>query len=121
MGGKLRRHTLKANTKTDAIHEHRALLTDYARGETLRSPSVTGLTVADLTEEWLTHLQSRTTHRDPKHRRSPRTVIHYRQQIEHHLIPVLGHLPVNEVNVVDVRRLIDHASGKGLASVSANW
>jgi integrase len=46
---------------------------------------------------------------------SLRTVNHYRQQLEHHIAPVLGHLPVAEVNVGDVRRLIDVVSAKGLA------
>ena len=44
LGGKLRRHRLKATTKTDAILELRALQTDYARGEEHRSPSA-GVTV----------------------------------------------------------------------------
>jgi integrase len=114
MGGKLRRHTLKARTKTDAISELRALQTDYARGEAHRSPSA-AVTLADLVQEWLTHLEGRITHRDPRQRRSRRTVDHYRQQVEQHIVPVLGHLAANEINLGDVRRLIDVASGKGLA------
>jgi hypothetical protein len=56
LGGKLRRHTLNARTKTDAIAELRALQTDYARGELHRSPSACVVTVSDLTQEWLEHL-----------------------------------------------------------------
>jgi integrase len=114
LGGKLRRHHLKARTKTDAIAELRALQTDYARGQAHRSPSA-AVTVADLVQEWLTHLEGRTTHRDPKQRRSVRTVVLYRQQLEQHIVPVLGHLAANEVNLSDVRRLIDLVSAKGLA------
>jgi integrase len=115
MGGKLRRHTLKAQTKTDAIAEQRALQTDYARGEAHRSPSAGVVTVADLAHEWLQHLQGRTTHRDPKQRRSVRTVGLYRQRLEQHIVPTLGHLAANEVNLGDVRTLIDLVSAKGLA------
>jgi len=114
LGGKLRRHTLKAQTKTDAIAELRALQTDYSRGQAHRSPSA-AVTLADLAQEWLTHLEGRTTHRDPKQRRSMRTVNHYRQQVEQHVVPVLGHLAAAELNLGDVRRLIDLASAKGLA------
>jgi hypothetical protein len=110
MGGKQRRLTLKAQTKTDAINELRALQTDYERGETYRSPAA-AVSLADLTEEWLQDLEGRTTHRDPKKRRSVRTVTHYRQQVEHHLIPVLGHLPAGEIDLRDVRRFIDVAEG----------
>jgi integrase len=114
LGGKLRRHHLKARTKTDAINELRALQTDYARGEAHRSPSA-AVTLADLAQDWLEHLDRRTTLRDPKQRRSVRTVALYRQRLEQHIIPALGHLPVAEVNVRDVRRLIDVVSAKGLA------
>lgn len=116
MGGrKLRRHTLKARTKTDAINEQRTLQTDYARGELHRSPSACAVTVADLAQEWIAHLEGRTTHRDPKLRYSVRTVVLYRQQLEQHIVPALGHLPACEVNLGDVRRLIDVVSAKGLA------
>jgi integrase len=44
-----------------------------------------------------------------------RTVGLYRQRLNQHIVPALGHLPVAEVNVGDVRRLIDVVSAKGLA------
>jgi integrase len=114
LGGKLRRHTLKARTKTDAIQELRALQTDYTRGEAHRSPSA-AVTLTDLAQEWLQHLEGRTSHRDPKQRRSVRTVGVYRQRLDQHIVPALGHLAVGEVNLGDVRRLIDLVSAKGLA------
>jgi integrase len=115
LGGKLRRHTLNARTKTDAITELRALQTDYARGEPHRSPSACVVTVADLAQEWLEHLEGRISHRDPRLRYSPRTVDLYRQRVEQYLVPALGLLPVAEVNVGDIRRLIDRVSAKCLA------
>jgi integrase len=115
LGGKLRRHTLKAQTKTDAIAELRALQTDYARGELHRSPSAGVVTVADLTQEWLADLEGRITHRDSRQRRSLRTVALYRQRLDQHIVPALGYLSVAEVNVGDVRRLVDVVSAKGLA------
>jgi integrase len=115
MGGKLRRHTLKARTKTDAVLELRALLTDYARGELHRSPAALVTAVADLIVEWLEELERRTTHRDRNRQYSARTVALYRQRLEQHIVPALGHLPVAEVTVRDLRRLIDGLGGKGLA------
>ena len=38
LGGKVRRHRLTANTKTDAIAELRALQTDYSRGQNTDRP-----------------------------------------------------------------------------------
>jgi integrase len=111
MGGKLRRHTLKAKTKTDAVNELRALQTDYARGERL-VPTERVITVAELTEEWLRHLEGRAGHVDPKLRRSMRTVILYRQMLEHHVLPYLGQHPVQDLTVPHVRKLIDTLSIK---------
>jgi integrase len=107
MGGKLRRHTLNAQTKTDAITELRALQTDYARGEAHRSPSALVVAVADLACEWITHLEGRTNHRDPKLRYSVNTVALYRQRLDQYVTPALGHLPVTEVTVGHIRRMID--------------
>ena len=72
LGGKLRRHTLKAQTKTDAIPELRALQTDYARGEAHRSPSA-AVTLAELAQEWLATLRpaSRTATRSDATRPEP--------------------------------------------------
>ena len=39
----------------------------------------------------------------------------YRQRLEQHIVPALGHLAAGEVNLGDVRRLIDVVSAKGLA------
>jgi hypothetical protein len=52
--------------------------------------------VADLAVEWLEHLEGRTTHRDRNRRYSERTVALYRQRLQQHIVPALGHLPVAE-------------------------
>jgi integrase len=114
LGGHVRRHRLSARTKTDALAELRALQVDYKRGEAYRSPAA-ALTVAELATEWLAHIDSRVGQRDPKRRYSVRTVALYRQRLEQHIIPVLGAQAVSDVDVGDVRRLIDRLGFAGLA------
>jgi integrase len=114
LGGKVRRHRLAAETKTDAIAELRALQVDYDRGESHRSPSA-ALTVDDLARDWLAHLTARVGHRDPRRRYSARTVELYRQRLEQHITPALGYRPVADVTLADVRRLVDKLGADGLA------
>src|SRR4051812_6431532 len=52
LGGRMRRHTLTAHTKSDAIRELRELLVDYQRGEQHRSAAA-ALTVRELAEDWI--------------------------------------------------------------------
>jgi integrase len=111
LGGRVRRRRLLATTKTDAIHELRALQVDHARGEAHRSPAE-GITVAELARDYVTHLRTRTTDTDPRRRRSPRTVGHYESQLRLHVLPLLGHRVVAELNVADVRRLLDDLAAK---------
>lgn len=113
-GGATRRHRLTARTKTDAITELRDLRTDYARGEPHRSPAA-ALTVAEVAADWLTHLESRVGHRDPKRRYSTRTVQLYRQRVRQHILPSFGARPITEVRLVEVRRLVDRLGAAGLA------
>jgi integrase len=112
--GKTRRHRLEAQTKSDAIVELRALQTDYQRGEPQKSPAA-ALTLADLAADWLLHLESRVGHRDPRRRYSARTVALYRQRLRDRILPELGHRPVAEVGLVDVRRLVDRLGAASLA------
>jgi integrase len=114
LGGRIRRHRLSAATKSDAIHELRALQVDYARGEAHRSPAA-ALTVADIAADWLTHLEGRVGHRDARRRYSARTVELYRQRLDRHVVPALGSLPIADVTVADVRRLVDRLGRDGLA------
>jgi integrase len=112
--GQTRRHRLAAQTKTDAINELRNLRTDYERGEQYRSPAA-ALTVAELADDWLAHLESRVGHRDAKRRYSARTVELYRQRLAQHILPALGPRPVGEVRLAEVRRLVDGLGAAGLA------
>jgi integrase len=114
VGKRVRRHRLTATTKTDAISELRALQVDYDRGEQHRSPAA-ALTLDELAADWLAHLESRVGHRDPKRRYSARTVVLYRQRLEQHVLPELGHRHVADVQLADVRRLVDRLGAGGLA------
>jgi integrase len=114
LGGKVRRVRLNAKTKTDAIAELRALQVDYDRGEPSRSPAL-AVTVAELARDWLAHLEARVGHRDPRQRRSARTVALYRQRLDQHIVPELGYRSAADVTVADVRRLLDRLGAKRLA------
>lgn len=107
--GRTKRHTLRATTKTDAIHEHRALQTDYARGEMYRSAAA-GSTVREVSEEWLALLDARTREADPRRRYSANTVAVYRLRLEKHVLPVLGATPIADVSVAQIRRLASKLS-----------
>lgn len=114
LGGKVRRHRLEAQTKTDAIAEVRALQVDYQRGEAHRSPAAAE-TVAELAADWLAHLEARVGHRDPRRRYSARTVELYRQRLAQHILPAFGSRPVTDIALADVRRLVDRLGVAGLA------
>src|SRR5690242_19353777 len=86
--GRVIRRRLNASTKTDAIHEIRALRVDLERGESFRSPAA-GTTVNELAAEWLAHLSARVGHGDPAFRRSERTVALYEQRLRQHILPLL--------------------------------
>jgi integrase len=111
LGGQRTRVVLDANNKTDAIAELEALRTDRRRGAPARTGSVIP-TVTDVTRDWLAALELRTHHRDPRKRRSPRTVALYRQRMEQHVLPTLGTYAIDELSVRDLRRLVDKLGGK---------
>jgi integrase len=114
LGGRMRRHRLDAETKTDAIREAETLRVDYRRGEEHRSPAA-ALTLAEVARGYVEHLEARIGHRDPRRRYSARTVALYRQRLDQHVIPALGHRPVAEVALPDVRRLVDQLGAADLA------
>lgn len=114
LGGKVTRHRLAAKTKTDAVAELRALQVDYDRGDFTRSAAF-ALTLDELAADWLAHLEARTHHRDPRQRRSARTVALYRQRLDQHILPELGSRPVAEISVAEARRLLDRLGAKTLA------
>jgi integrase len=106
LGGKVSRRRLDAKTKTDAIHELEALRVDHARGEAHRSPALTP-TLRELAAEYLRDLESRVGDRDPKRRRSPRTVADARFKLNRYVLPTLGRMDVAQIRTADVVRLLD--------------
>jgi integrase len=106
LDGKVTRRRLTAGTKTDAIRELEALRVDTARGEVHRSPTLTP-TLRELAAEFLRDAESRVGDRDPKRRRSPRTVVEARFKLDHYILPVLGSMDVSTIRPQDVVRLLD--------------
>ena len=114
LGGRMRRHRLDAQTKTDAIAEAAALRVDHKRGTVqLRSRSAPTLTM--LADDWVATLQARVGVRDPRRRFSERTVVLYRSRLDRHVLPELGRRHAADITVDDVRRLIDKLTAKRLA------
>jgi integrase len=114
LGGKVRRHRLEASTKTDAVAEARALRVDYARGQEHRSPAA-GVTVAELAADYTAHLEARVGDRDPKRRRSARTVTDTRYKLARYVDPVLGHVDAAALTSADVLRLLDDLAARNLS------
>jgi integrase len=113
-GSKLRRVRLEATTKSDAIVEQRALMVDLERGQQHLSPAV-ALCLNDLAQDWLRDLESRTSHRDPRLRRSPRTIAVNRQRLQTWVLPLIGHKCPDELTVRDLRELIERMTKAGRA------
>jgi integrase len=82
---------------------------------TRRLRSADTLALAELAEEWLTHLQSRVGLKDARRRYSQRTVNLYRERLGLHVLDQLGNRPVDELTVADLRALIDRLTARGLA------
>src|SRR5579862_8791606 len=112
--GKVHRIRLQATTKSDAILEQRALQVDIERGHSHESPAL-ALCLSDLADDWLADLESRTSHRDARLRRSPRTVALNRQRLSTWILPTLGRKTTDELNVTDIRRLINQMAKAGRA------
>jgi integrase len=114
LGGKVRRRRLIASTKTDAIAELRALQTDYERGEEHRSPAA-AVTLGELVEDFVGHMQSRVGDPDPKRRRAPRTVEHYGYVLRRYVVPEIGHIPAPDVRASHVVRVLDTMAARKLS------
>jgi integrase len=115
LDGNVRRHRLEATTKTDAVRELEALRVDYRRGEEYRSPAA-ALTVADVAVDYVASLQARVDDRDPKRRRSQRTVDDARYKLDRYVLPVLGTIPVADLSAGDVVRLLDRLAARQLSA-----
>src|SRR4051812_33460499 len=114
LGGSIRRFRLTAPTKTDAVAELAALRVDHARGDLHRSAAA-GLTVADLSRDYVANLETHIGDRDPKRRRSARTVEDTRYKLERYVLPVLGRVDASALTAPDVVRLLDRLAARGLA------
>jgi integrase len=110
-GSKPKLVVLDATTKSDAIAELQALRVDGRRGDPLRTRSLVP-TVEEVAESWIAQLKLRIGHRDPSKRFSPRTVDLYESRLALHVTPTLGTIPIDELSVVDLRRLIDKLGRK---------
>jgi integrase len=108
---------LDARTPTDAVREMEALRTDHARGVAPATRSLVP-TISELAAEYLQHLEARVHHRDATKRagfcaqsRSGRPVTShvalYRQRLRDHVVPELGHHPVDQLRVDHLRQLIE--------------
>jgi integrase len=124
LDGKVTRRRLTAATKTDAIRELEALRVDSARGDAYRSPTLAP-TLRELAEEFLHDGESRVGDRDPKRRRSPRTVADARFKLNAYVLPTLGAMDVVAIRPADVVRMLDQLArhrkhnGKALSSGKA--
>ena len=111
---KVRRLRLDARTKTDAIAEVEALRVDTRRGEQQRSPALAP-TLAELAADYVAALAVRVGDRDPKRRRSPRTVADARYKLDLHVLPLLGSITAAELTRADVLRLLDALTRRKLS------
>src|SRR5215213_7783753 len=114
LDGKVRRLRLDARTKTDAIAEVEALRVDTRRGEQQRSPALAP-TLAELAADYVAALAVRVGDRDPKRRRSPRTVADARYKLDLHVLPLLGSITAAELTRADVLRLLDALTRRKLS------
>jgi integrase len=64
------------------------------------------LTVSQLLDHWLAHLQTKGAIR-------LRTLGRYRQLLHHHLRPYLGTLPLSALSTLQIQRLYDHLAHQG--------
>jgi integrase len=116
--GKDSRIVLEATTKTDAVREYEGLRTDRNRGD-VHENRLINPTVAELGSEFIEHLRARIDSRDERFRVAPRTVRTYEGVVAIRLVPALGRKRIADVNIVDLRRLVDGFRAKGLAPATS--
>lgn|GEM_PF-6556000 len=92
----------------------RALQVDYGRGELHRS-AVAAPTLAELAGDYVAHLETRVGDRDPKRRRSARTVADVRYKLDRYVLPVIGGIRADDVAAADVLRLLDRLAALRLS------
>lgn len=104
-----RRRSFYGRTEREARDKKNRALREYEQG--LRASSEK-LTVATYLRSWLDGSLSE--------RARPSTVRSYRQQIEHHLIPALGHIKLRDLEVMHVNAMLADLVAGGLSPQSAN-
>ena len=64
-------------------------------------------TVAELLDRWIEHLEAKG--------RSPNTIYGYRRYIDREIVPALGTIRLSKLTVLDIDRLYDSLTRRGLA------
>lgn len=117
--GKDTRVVLEATTKSDAVREYQALRTDRDRGD-VHENRLLNPTVGDVCDEFLERLRLRVDSQNEKLRVAPASLRQYEIQTRCHMRPVLGRKRIADVDIVDIRRLADALTAKGLAPNTAS-
>lgn len=104
-GGRRRRKTVYGKSRREVQEKVTKLRYQQHRGLPVaddRRP------LADFLDEWLNDVVRPSTR--------PRTLESYRDRVETHLIPALGHLRLNELSAAHIQRLLADQTGKGLSA-----
>jgi integrase len=112
--GKDTRVVLGATTKSDAVREYQALRSDRDRGD-IHENRLINPTVSEVCDETLDRMAMRVGSRDEKLRVSPLTIKKYKTTITCYIGPVLGRKRIADVDIVDIRRLVDTLQAQKLA------
>jgi hypothetical protein len=106
--GAWRMKTLKARTRTEARAERDEFLASLRRGEIVVPSRVT---VREVIDEYLAGLDALVASGE----RAERTVERYRQHLEGHVAPKLGHVPVQKLTPERLARFFHDKRASGLA------
>jgi integrase len=103
--GKRRRKTVYGKTKKEATEKLRQLAADHAQGKNILAEKQT---LKQFLMFWLDEIASKNVRVSTLHR--------YRQLITLHIIPALGHLPLDQVQPGQVQNMINTLPEKGLSA-----
>jgi hypothetical protein len=109
--GKQQLRTLKAKTLTEAKREQRALAVTIDRGEDV-APSKK--TFREVAQEDLALVRSQVAAGE----KSPRTLERYRGDLERHILPALGHRPIQKVTASVISAFLNQKREEGLSAWS---
>jgi integrase len=116
--GKMTKRTFKAATKTERIRLVEGFAADLERGQVVIADRT--VTVAELVDQFITHLETRVGSADPKFRMAPRTKLLYEQRLTQHILPALGRRKLADISTADLRSLVDKLRSKQLAPSTIN-